>query len=85
MGIIIMAVAVLLIHMLMNAVAIINPKIIPLPDVPVSRIRFNAIRSCSRCFSNAKCNEKSTHEEKNNWISIRCCCFAHGHDAEQWK
>ena len=30
-----------------------KPKMIPLPEVPVTRIRFKAIRSCNRCFSNA--------------------------------
>lgn len=51
MGSIITVVAVLLIHILINAVAIINPKIIPLGLVPVAFTRFKAIRLCRFLFS----------------------------------
>lgn len=53
-GNIITVVAVLLIHMLMKAVVIMNPRMIPLGLVPVLLIKFSAIRLCRLCLSMPK-------------------------------
>lgn len=41
-----------------------NPRMIPLPDVPVMRIRFKAMRSCSLCFSRASAIIKPPRKRK---------------------
>jgi hypothetical protein len=64
MGSIIIAVAVLLIHMLMNPVANMNPRIIPFPEVPVIRMRFNAMRHAGDVFPRARAIIKPPRKRK---------------------
>ena len=56
--------AVLLIHILMKAVAIMNPKITRLGEVPVSFTIVNAMRLCRFTFSKANANTNPPKNKK---------------------
>ena len=64
MGNITTVLAVLLIHMLKVAVAIIKPKITLLGVVPVSLMMLSAIRRCRLTFSSAKAMTKPPKNRK---------------------
>ena len=64
MGSITTVLAVLLIHMLINAVAIMNPKITLFGEVPVFFIIVRAILRCKFTFSNPKAKTKPPKNKK---------------------
>ena len=76
MGTMITAVAVLLTHMVMNALASMRPKTIWLGLVPTARIMRRATRRwrCQRCV--AKSQNDAAKDKINDGVGIRCGCFA---------